>query len=133
MTRVILIIGRWVVPVQQDTPHTSPISTTSDSDLVIPYGAVAIRGCFILKVGKLEIIKKEFESEDPEIIDLSENHILIPGKTPIFFCSRLSWHFQQHQLWFLWLTAFFLRFYQSTSSHVLSLFPHNCVTTLILH
>lgn len=75
-----LILGRWVVPVQIDASYINPISTIHESDVVISHGAVAICNNIIIGVGKMDDIKNQFASGNTQIVDLSRNHILIPGE-----------------------------------------------------
>lgn len=79
-----IILARWVVPVSSDSPHQSPISCTGDSDLIIPYGAVAVQENVIVAVGTADEVKAKY-TENVEIVDLSRNHILIPGEFEIIY------------------------------------------------
>lgn len=78
--QILIILGRWVVPVQTDQQHRRPNLSFRGEDLVISHGAVAVRNGIIVDVGKSENVVLKYSSDTVEIVDLSERHIIIPGQ-----------------------------------------------------
>lgn len=78
-TATTVILARWVVPVQGDSVHPGPIVCNGDDEIVISHGAVAMKGSRIVAVGKASDVVRDLQNEKVEIVDLSKNHLVIPG------------------------------------------------------